>query len=143
MQSSTPVVSFDAGVVMNPFDAMTISTGPQAVDAAVASDAMESKRPRVRRERRRSKADAALVRSAPIPEGVSVERQFGFVRVLADDRYANVVIDDASVGPTPTSFIKVEVGTHLIVWKEPDTGQVRKTERIEIGKGERIKVRAR
>lgn len=137
MADAAPVAVIDAAVPMLEADAAlpvaVIDAAPPPVDA----------RPRHRPPRRRD----AAPRRRPPPRAIDAAPapaiEYGYLKVLADDRFAQVFIDGVGHGATPTGYIKLTTGPHLVVWKEPDSGAVRKRQTVVIEAEAREKARAR
>jgi serine/threonine-protein kinase len=148
---TTPVVALEmrADAAAAPIDAAPM---PDAVAPVALVDAaqppIDAARPpvdarRVTTPRPPKKRDAAptsrpRIDAAPVPREV----EYGELKVLANDPFALVFIDGVDHGATPTRYIRLPAGPHVVVWKEPDTGKVRKRQSVVVKPGGKQKIRA-
>ncbi|MEM6533371.1 MAG: protein kinase [Myxococcota bacterium] len=78
---------------------------------------------------------AAVVK--PVSEATPTE--FGQLSVFADP-FARVRIDGREIGVTPILNYRIPVGEHAVELLDPDSGGVRKTRRVKVAEGERLRV---
>jgi serine/threonine-protein kinase len=123
-----PVAVPDAALVTVPVpvDAMEADAGGHAQtihrDAAIARPPREAAAPA---------PDAAVVVAVPAATGSGV-------LALTAQPYANVVIDGASIGPTPQMHYKIAAGAHTVKFLDPTNGAVLATQTITVHDGDHL-----